>query len=226
MSLPAGAQLGPYQVQSLLGAGGMGEVYRARDARLRRDVAIKVLPAGFASDPDRRARFEREAQAIAALSHPNVVAIFDVGTHDGQLSVVTELLEGETLRHRLNAGPLSVRRAVEVAVDVARGLSAAHDKQILQRDLKPENLFLLRDGRVKILDFGLARQLALPTGVTETMPVATDAGTASGPSGTWRRNRCVATRSTSARTFSPSAPCSSRCSRADGRFRRQRPPRR
>jgi serine/threonine protein kinase len=135
----------------------MGEVYRARDARLHRNVAIKTLPQGFADDPARRARFEREAQAIAALSHPNIVAIFDTGVHNNQAFVVTELLEGETLRARLRSGPLSVRKASDYAVQIARGLAAAHDKGLVHRDLKPENLFLLKDGQIKILDFGLAK---------------------------------------------------------------------
>ena len=135
----------------------MGEGYRGRDTRLQRDVAIKVLPAAFAADGDRRARFEREAQTVATLSHPNVVSIFDTGMHDGQLFVVMELLEGETLRERLMGGPLPVRKAIEFGAQIARGLAAAHAKGLIHRDLKPENVFLLEDGQVKILDFGLAR---------------------------------------------------------------------
>jgi serine/threonine protein kinase len=140
----------------------MGEVYRATDTRLDRDVAIKVLPAAFAQDPDRLARFEREAKAIAALSHPNILGIRDTGTHDGHPFVVTELLEGETLGARIGAAgsPLPVRKAIDCAVQVARGLAAAHDKGLVHRDLKPDNIFLLEDGRVKILDFGLARSVA------------------------------------------------------------------
>ena len=135
----------------------MGHVYRARDARLHRDVAIKILPDGVARDDASRTRFEREAQAIAALSHPNVLAIFDTGVEDGRLYVVTELLEGETLRERLGRGSVPVRKAIEWAAGIARGLAAAHDKHVVHRDLKPENLFLTGDGRVKILDFGLAK---------------------------------------------------------------------
>jgi eukaryotic-like serine/threonine-protein kinase len=155
--LNPGTKIGPYEILSPLGAGGMGEVYRARDAKLGRDVAIKVLPSTFAADPDRVARFEREAKAVAALSHPNILAIFDFGEEGDTAYAVTELLEGETLRDRLEAGPLPVRKALEVAVQIARGLGAAHDKGIVHRDLKPENLFLTKDGHVKILDFGLAR---------------------------------------------------------------------
>jgi len=164
MTLTTGTRLGPYEVLGAIGAGGMGEVYRARDTRLGHDVAVKVLPASFAADPDRRARFEREAQAVAALSHPNVVAIFDTGVHepspgsgDAQFYVVMELLAGQTLRERLSAGPMPVRKTVEIAAQVARGLGAAHGKGVVHRDLKPDNVFLLDDGQVKILDFGLAK---------------------------------------------------------------------
>ena len=140
----------------------MGEVYRARDTRLNRDVAIKVLPASLAGDPDRVARFEREAQAVAALSHPNILAIHDVGVQDGLAYAVTEFLDGETLRERLTGGALPVRKAIEYGVQLARGLAAAHAKGLVHRDLKPENLFLLRDGQLKILDFGLAKVSAAP----------------------------------------------------------------
>ena len=160
MALTPGTRLGAYEIISAIGAGGMGEVYRAKDARLGRDVAIKVLPESLANDADRRARFEREAKAVAALSHPNIVNIHDTGLHEGHPFVVMELLDGETLRDRLAGGALPVRKAVEIAVQIARGLGAAHDKQIVHRDLKPENLFVGRDGQVKILDFGLAREIA------------------------------------------------------------------
>jgi Tol biopolymer transport system component len=183
MQLAAGSRLGPYEIVGPLGAGGMGQVYCARDTRLHRDVAIKVLPPSVARDPERRARFEREAQAIAALSHPNVLAIHDTGSHDGELFVVTELLEGETLTERLKAGPLPIRKALDLAVQIARGLAAAHDKHIVHRDLKPENLFLLRDGRIKILDFGLARYTPSAAGVSETVPAISDPGLALGTVG-------------------------------------------
>jgi serine/threonine protein kinase len=156
MALNPGTRLGPYEIIARVGAGGMGDVYRAHDARLRRDVAVKVLPESLMRDSERMRRFEQEARAIAALSHPNVVAVFDTGTHDGVLYVVSELLEGESLRDRLKTGSIASRKAVEYAVQVADGLAAAHDKGIVHRDLKPENLFLAA-GRVKILDFGLAK---------------------------------------------------------------------
>jgi hypothetical protein len=157
MALRAGERLGPYEILGGLGAGGMGEVYRARDPRLGRTVAIKVLPATLSADPSRRHRFEHEARAAGQLNHPNVLAVHDVGDHEGAPYLVTELLEGETLRERLQAGALPVRKAADHALHVARGLAAAHDKGIVHRDLKPENLFLTKDGIVKILDFGLAR---------------------------------------------------------------------
>jgi hypothetical protein len=158
MPLPAGARVGSYEIVAPLGAGGMGEVYRARDAKLNRDVAVKVLPADFATRPDALGRFEREARAVAALSHPNILAIYDFGTADGRAYAVMELLEGATLRDVLADGPLSQRIAVAYAAQIARGLAAAHDKGIVHRDLKPENVFVTADERVKILDFGLARQ--------------------------------------------------------------------
>ena len=160
MSLSPGQRLGAYQISSLLGAGGMGEVYRARDTRLNRDVALKILPARTANDPHAFARFEREAQAVAALSHPNILAVHDFGRSDGASYVVFELLEGATLRERLAQGPLPVRKAIDFARQVADGLAAAHAKDITHRDIKPDNLFVTDDGRVKILDFGLAQTTA------------------------------------------------------------------
>src|SRR4029077_6695591 len=157
MTLANGARLGPYEVLAPLGAGGMGEVYRARDPRLKREVAIKILPASFSKDADRLRRFEQEAEAAGGLNHPNITAVYDIGTADGAPYIVTELLEGETLRSRLGAGALSPRKAIDYAIQMAKGLAAAHEKRIVHRDLKPENLFLTKDGRVKILDFGLAK---------------------------------------------------------------------
>jgi eukaryotic-like serine/threonine-protein kinase len=157
MTLFNGTRLGPYEIVAPLGAGGMGEVYRAKDPRLGREVAIKVLPASFSQDVDRLKRFEQEARAAGVLNHPNITAVYDIGSTDGSPYIVTELLEGETLRSRLSTGPLPVRKALDYAIQIARGLAAAHEKGIVHRDLKPENLFVTKDGRVKILDFGLAK---------------------------------------------------------------------
>ena len=180
MSLAAGARLGPYEIVSPLGAGGMGEVYRAKDPRLGREVAIKVLPTSFSNDPDRLRRFEHEARAAGVLNHPNITAVYDIGSVEGAPYVVSELLEGETLRSRLATGALSTRKALDYAIQIARGLAAAHEKGIVHRDLKPENLFVTKDGRVKILDFGLAKlkqpepgtekETELPTGTIGTEP--------------------------------------------------------
>jgi len=167
--LEKGSQLGDYEIDALLGAGGMGEVYRARDIKLRRDVAIKVLPAFFSSDRERLWRFEQEAQAAAALNHPNILSIFQLGSHEGRPYLVSELLEGQTLREQLKRGPIPLRRSVELAVQLARGLTAAHDKGIVHRDLKPENVFVTKDGRLKILDFGLAK-LMEPKATSQSSP--------------------------------------------------------
>jgi Tol biopolymer transport system component len=174
MALTSGTKLGPYEIVSLLGAGGMGEVYRARDTRLGRDIAIKVLPEGLANDADRLRRFEQEARTIAALNHPNILGIHDIGVHDGAPFLVSEFLEGQTLREALVSGPLPVRRAIEYALGIAEALAGAHDKGIVHRDVKPENVFVTRDGRIKVLDFGLAK-LVRPeenheTAVTQTSP--------------------------------------------------------
>jgi eukaryotic-like serine/threonine-protein kinase len=154
--LPTGTRLGRYEVLTALGEGGMGEVYRAKDERLGRDVAIKILPSSFSADPDRLRRFEQEARATGALNHPNVIVVHDTGQHDGAPYVVYELLEGTTLRALLTGTPLSASRTIRLGTDIAAGLAAAHDRGIVHRDLKPENLFVTREGRVKILDFGIA----------------------------------------------------------------------
>ncbi len=156
-----GRQIGPYKILERLGAGGMGEVYRARDTRLARDVVIKVLLPAYASDADRLRRFENEARAASSLNHPNILTIHDVGTADGSPYLVSELLEGQTLRERLSGRALPPARAIDYALQIAHGLAAAHEKGIVHRDLKPENLFVTKDERVKILDFGLAK-LARP----------------------------------------------------------------
>src|SRR5919198_667773 len=180
MTLTAGTKVGRYEIRSKIGEGGMGEVYRARDEKLNREVAIKVLPTNLSADKDRLGRFEQEAQAAGALNHPNILAVYDVGEHEGAPYVVSELLEGETLRERLGA-PFQPRRAIDYALQMANGLAAAHEKGIVHRDIKPENIFITGDGRVKILDFGLAK-LTEPAGDLEaqtevlTRRVKTDSG--------------------------------------------------
>ncbi len=186
MNLTSGTKLGPYEIVNLLGAGGMGEVYRARDSRLKREVAIKVLPKALSLDADRLRRFEQEALATAALNHPNILAVFDIGTNQDSPYVVSELLEGETLRERLRSGPIALRKTLDYALQIAHGLAAAHEKGIIHRDLKPENIFLTKDGRVKILDFGLAK-LTQPDSAAHTslptMTHATEAGVVLGTAG-------------------------------------------
>src|SRR5213592_577149 len=177
MTLAAGGKLGPYEILAPLGAGGMGEVYRARDSRLGREVAIKVLPGSFCKDPDRLRRFEQEARAASQLNHPNIVTVHDFGTYEDAPYAVQELLEGETLRERLRTGALPASKAVEYGIQVARGLAAAHEKGIVHRDLKPENLFLASDDRLKILDFGLAKLAVAdgPAAEQNGLPAATQA---------------------------------------------------
>src|SRR5438105_4408992 len=179
MPFAADIQLGPYKIISLIGAGGMGEVYRAHDTRLLRDVALKILQESFTADPDRLRRFEQEARAIAALNHPNIVSVFDVGVADSVHYIVTELIEGETLRQRIPAQGMPTRKAVELAVQLANGLAAAHDQGIAHRDLKPENILITKDGRLKILDFGLAK-LRRSHAQTETVDGMTGAETNAG----------------------------------------------
>ena len=180
MGLSAGTRLGPYEIVAPLGAGGMGEVYRARDTRLGRDVAVKVLPEIVSNDPRALARFEQEAKAVAALSHPNILALFDVGKESSVSFVVMELLEGETLREVLAKGPLSLRKALDVGQQVAEGLAAAHGKGIVHRDVKPENVFLTKDSHAKLLDFGLARSGPVPAGRDETQSPTVDKLTSQG----------------------------------------------
>ena len=183
MALASGTKLGPYEIQLPLGAGGMGEVYRARDTRLGREVAIKVLPSAFSLDPERLRRFKQEAQVVAALNHPNILAIHDFGEHEGSPYIVTELLEGQTLRGSLSGGPIPSRKATNTAEQVARGLAAAHHKGIVHRDLKPENIFITRGGRVKILDFGLAKLTPDKTPDAETVASQTEPGVVMGTMG-------------------------------------------
>ncbi len=183
-TLIAGTRLGRYEIRGVLGTGGMSEVYRARDSELEREVALKVLPRQLARNPIRQSRFHREARAVAALSHPNILTIYDVGRERGLVYAVTELLEGESLRRRLERGPLPWREAVEICVEVADGLAMAHTKGIVHRDIKPGNIFLTQDGAVKILDFGLARLDAevggASTSETPTVSLVTAPGTIMG----------------------------------------------
>ena len=179
MALTSGAKLGPYEIQAPLGAGGMGEVYRAKDTRLGRDVALKILPESFARETDRLRRFEQEARAVAALNHPNILAIHDIGQHEGLPFLVSELLDGETLRATLDRGALPQRKAIDYGVQITYGLAAAHEKGIVHRDLKPENIFVTKDGRIKILDFGLAK-LAQQAGGEQDEMTLTSAHTAVG----------------------------------------------
>jgi len=183
MGLSPGTKLGQYEIVSHLGAGSMGEVYRARDSRLGRDVAIKVLPKLASLEPDRLLRFEQEAQAAASLNHPNILAVFQMGTHQGAPYLVSELLEGKTLTETIRRGPLSLRRAIDYGVQIARGLGVAHEKGIIHRDLKPDNLFVTKDGRVKILDFGLAKVVQTKDSVTNLAPTVTLPGVALGTVG-------------------------------------------
>src|SRR5262245_17427236 len=157
MTIAAGTRIGTYEIIAPLGAGGMGEVYRARDTRLGRDVAIKVLPASFSDDAERLHRFQQEACAAGALNHPNILVIHHIDTHDGAPYIVSELLEGETLHKRLSGTALPQRRVIDYASQIAHGLAAAHEKGIVHRDLKPDNIFITKGGRVKLLDFGLAK---------------------------------------------------------------------
>src|SRR5581483_2012800 len=185
MRFTAGDRIGVYEIRSALGAGGMGEVYRAFDPRLNREVALKVLLPAAGEHVEALVRFEREARAVAALSHPNILAIHDFGTDRDVAYAVMELLDGDTLRERLVSGRLPVRKAIDYATQIALGLAAAHERGVVHRDLKPENIALLPDGRVKILDFGLARQMpwAATASIAPTTPIATSAGTVLGTVG-------------------------------------------
>src|SRR5687767_15337995 len=182
MSLAPGSRLGSHEIVGLLGAGGMGEVYRARDTKLNREVAIKVLPAVYATDPDRIARFHREAQAVAALNHSGIASIYDLAEADGTKYLVLELIEGETLADRLRRGPVPVEEALQIAKQILEALEAAHERGVCHRDLKPANIKLTPDGTVKVLDFGLAKAIdaaaeSSPASATITSPAAlTQAG--------------------------------------------------
>ena len=188
MTIESGTKLGRYEIRSQIGAGGMGEVYQARDPKINRDVAIKVLPTAVSSDSERLRRFEQEVQATGKLNHPNILAVYDVETHDGSPYVVYELLEGETLRERLRGGAMSTRKAIDYALQIANGLAAAHAKGIVHRDLKPDNIFITNDGHLKILDFGLAKLIEPIPNVNDqtdvlTRKVNTDPGAVMGTAG-------------------------------------------
>jgi serine/threonine protein kinase len=191
VTLTAGTKLGEYEVKSLVGAGGMGEVYRARDARLGRDVAIKVLPSSLSADSDRLRRFEQEARAAAALNHPNILAVFQMGTYEGAPYLVSELLEGETLREQIKRGRMSMRKAIDYGVQIARGLAAAHEKGIVHRDLKPENLFVTKDGQASFAALPRAVSRGKPgscksASISRTIPTRVEVS----PSDFRRSNRC------------------------------------
>jgi serine/threonine protein kinase len=226
MSLSVGLRLGPYEVLGLVGAGGMGEVYRARDTRIGRDVAVKVLPAAYAEDADRLRRFEQEARTIGAMNHPNLLVLFDVGTHERAPYLVSELLEGSTLRGVLAQGPPAVRKAIDYGAQIARGLAAAHAKGIVHRDLKPENLFVTPEGRVKILDFGLARVTEGPSPIgssLETASMPTGPGTVLGTAGYMSPEQARGQPLDHRTTYSLSVRCCTRCS-PDNEPSRVRPP--
>jgi serine/threonine protein kinase len=210
MALSVGAKLGPYEIVARVGAGGMGEVYRARDTRLDRTVAIKILPEHLSSDPGRRARFEREAHSISALSHPNICALFDIGDQDGIHYVVLEYLEGRTLADRLAKGPLPVSEVLKVGADIASALESAHRHGIVHRDLKPANVMLTRSG-TKLLDFGLAKPSAAlaPTAVDEATlsKSLTEEGVIVAPFAIWPRSNWKARTPTAGPTFLPWAHC-------------------
>ena len=205
MTLSAGTHLGRYEIRSQVGAGGMGEVYLARDLEIGRDVAVKVLPSMFSADQDRLKRFQQEACAAGALNHPNILSIYDIGKNEGSPYVVSELLEGETLRKRIGGAPLAQRRAIDYALQIANGLAAAHEKGIIHRDLKPDNIFITNDGRVKILDFGLAKLTQLDGNQAQTdVPtrrVDTDPGVVMGTVGYMSPEQLKGRRSRSANRY-------------------------
>jgi eukaryotic-like serine/threonine-protein kinase len=213
MTLAPGTRLGPYEILSALGAGGMGEVWKARDTRVDRTVAIKVLPPDLTSDPAARQRFEREARAVAALSHPHICTLHDVGQQDGTDFLVMEYVDGETLAARLVRGKLPLDQALQIGIQIADALAGAHKAGIVHRDLKPGNIMLTKSG-AKLLDFGLAKpgvQIA-GAGFTQlaTLSPLTGAGTLLGTFTTWRRSNCRARRLMPGQMSSPSAACSTK----------------
>ena len=214
-----GDTLGTYKVLDLVGRGGMGEVYRARDTRLKRDVAIKVLPRAFAADRERLRRFEQEARSAAALNHPNIISVHDMGTADGSPYIVSELLEGQNLREVLRQGAVPARKALDYSIQAAHGLAAAHDIGIIHRDLKPENLFITKDGRLKILDFGLAKLTRSEGGGSDSSAEAvpgTEAGRVFGTVGYMSPEQVRGRGRTIAPTSLASVPSSTSCSPGRG----------
>jgi serine/threonine protein kinase len=218
MPLYAGTRLGPYEIVSAIGAGGMGEVYRARDTKLNRDVALKVLPDSFATDPDRLARFQREAQLLASLNHPNIAHIHGLEESGSVHALVMELVEGEDLAQRLTRGAIPINEALPIAKQIAEAVEAAHEQNIIHRDLKPANIQVRTDGIVKVLDFGLAKALdpagasAVNASISPTISMhATQAGIILGTAAYVSPNKHAAGSSTDAPTSGHSASCSSRC---------------
>ena len=217
MALSPGARIGPYGIVSALGAGGMGEVYRARDSRLGRDVALKILPDLFAADPERVARFQREAKTLASLNHPNIGGIHDLEETNGITAIVMELVEGEDLAERIARDAIPLDDALPIARQIAEALVAAHEQGIIHRDLKPANVKVRDDGTVKVLDFGLAKPMEV-AGVRRaarscrrSSPAMTQAGVILGTALTWRRSRRRGDRQTSGATSGRSSACSTRC---------------
>jgi serine/threonine protein kinase len=214
MHLAPGTRLGPYEIVAAVGAGGMGEVYRAQDSKLKREVALKVLPESFASDSERLARFQREAEVLALLNHPNILAIYDVSRENGRSFMVSELVPGESLRAIIARGQVSPGRAMAIGADIAEGLAAAHAVGVVHRDLKPENIMCTPDGRVKILDFGLAKfagaKIPAEDSATLELSAQTQPGMVMGSPDTCPLNRRVVQRWTTAPTSSAWVPFSMR----------------
>ena len=226
MTLATGSLLGPYEMLAPLGAGGMGEVWRARDTRLGREVAVKVLPADVASDPSRLKRFEKEARAASALNHPNIVTIYDIGSADSVSYIAMEKVDGKTLREVLFSGPLAMKRLLQIAPQIADGLARAHEAGIVHRDLKPENVMVTKDGLVKILDFGLAKLTQTDSSDEGSHPpteTGTSPGAVLGTVGYMSPEQAAGSERISAPTSFPSARFFMRWRRGRGRSRRGPP---
>ena len=225
MALAPGTRLGPYKIASQIGTGGMGEVYRATDTNLKRQVAIKVLPESVAADEDRLARFQREAEVLASLNHSNIAAIYGLERSDGVTALVMEMVEGPTLADRIAHGPIPIDEALSIAKQIAEALESAHEHGIIHRDLKPANIKLRDDRTVKVLDFGLAKAMDSTTSSTNmslsptiTSPAMTQMGVILGTAAYMAPEQARGSRSTSAPTSGRSAECSTRCSQANNCF--------